>query len=410
MEETNKKEEINLTALQGEVAEALKTGRPLTGSGGVLTPLIKQFIEASLEGEIEAHLEGSRDKNNRKNGKTRKQVKTGSGSFELETPRDRDGSFEPQIVKKRQVILNESLDQKILGLYGIGMSYQAIRGHMNEMYGLELSNGTLNAITDKLIPVISEWRSRPLEAVYPIVFMDAMFFKVREEGRVQSKAMYTLIGIKQDGYKDVLGVYVAETEGANFWLGVLTDLQSRGVEDILIACVDGLKGFPEAIESVFPHAVVQLCIVHQIRNSLRYVGSKHHKEFMKDLKTVYRSETKELAEQRLTELEGKWGAKYPVVLRSWRTNWERLTAYFDYTAPVRRTIYTTNIIEGFHRQVRKYTKTKGAFSSENALLKLVYCASQQAQKKWTRPQRDWALTLSQFDIKFPGRLKLAANF
>ena len=308
------------------------------------------------------------------------------------------------------MILNESLDQKILSLYGIGMSYQGIRGHMSEMYGLELSNGTLSAITDKLIPIVAEWRSRPLEAIYPIVFMDAMFFKVREEGQVQSKALYTLIGIKQDGYKEILGIYVAESEGANFWLGVLTDLQSRGVQDILIACVDGLKGFPEAIEAVFPQAVIQLCIVHQIRNSLRYVGSKHHKEFMKDLKLVYRAETKDLAEQRLQELEDKWGDRYPVVIRSWRNNWDRLSAYFDYTASVRRTIYTTNIIEGFHRQVRKFTKTKGAFSSENALLKLVYCASQQAQKKWIRPQRDWALTLSQFDIRFPGRLKLAANF
>ena len=383
--------------LYQQIADAIRNKQPLTGKGGLLTPLLKKAIEASLDGEIVAHLDSTREDHNRKNGKMKKTVLSGTESFELETPRDRNGSFEPQLVKKRQTVLNEALDEKVLGLYGIGMSYLAIRGHLEEMYGLEVSNGTLNAITDKLLPVIAEWRNRPLETIYPAVFMDALFFKLREDGKVISKAMYTLIGIKQDGHKDVLGLYVAETEGANFWLSVLTDLKNRGVEDILIACVDGLKGFPEAIKSVFPATSVQLCVVHQIRNSLRYVGSKHQKEFMKDLKLVYQASTREIAEQQLDDLDKKWGQKYPVVIKSWWSNWDNLTTYFDYPDPIRRTIYTTNVIEGFHRQVRKYTKTKGAFSSENALLKLVFCAVQQSYKKWTMPQRDWALTLSQFD-------------
>jgi len=274
------------------------------------------------------------------------------------------------------------------------------------MYGVEISSGLISTITDKLIPVLTEWRNRSLDEIYPVVFLDAMFFKGREKGRVQHKVIYNILGINQHGYKDILGFYVAESEGANFWLGVLNDLKNRGIKDILIACVDGLTGFPEAIAASFPKTEVQLCIVHQIRQSLKYISSKDKKPFLKDLKTVYAADTKELAEQHLLELDDKWGKKYPMVLRSWHTKWEQLSTYFKYEPDLRRLIYTTNPIEGFHRQVRKYTKSKGAFSSDMALFKLLYSAIMQIKKKWTMPVRNWAMAISQLDVYFEGRLDI----
>ena len=383
----------------------LKSGESLTGEDGILTPLIKKIIEASLEAEMDQHME-SADTPNRRNGKMSKTVQTGSGPINLETPRDRAGTFEPQLVKKRQTILNESLDNKVLGLFGLGMSYQDIRNHMQEMYGTEVSQGLLSKITDKLLPIITEWRNRPLESIYTIVFLDAMFFKARENGKVITKAIYNLLGINQEGQKDILGFYIAESEGAHFWLGVLNDLKARGVDDILIACVDGLAGFPEAISASFPKAEVQLCVVHQIRNSIKYVASKDQKPFLADLKTVYKAGTKDLAEQRLLELDEKWGQRYPMVIRSWQTKWDELSTYFKYSAEIRRLIYTTNPIESFHRQVRKFTKSKGAFTSENALVKLLYCAYQRIKDKWNKPLHNWALIISQLDIYFEGRLKI----
>ena len=390
----------------------MKAGKSLVGKDGVFTPLMKEFLEAALEGEMTSHmaacLEDS-ESQNRRNGKSTKTVQSPMGSFELETPRDREGSFDPQIVKKRQTVLNASLDNKILGLYGLGMSYEDITAHLKEMYDFDVSPGTLNAVTDKLLPLITEWRSRPLEAVYPILFLDGMYFKSRENGKVTTKVIYNILGVNQEGYKDILGFYVAESEGANFWLGVLNDLKQRGIQDVLIACVDGLTGFPEAIKGVFPQTEVQLCIVHQIRNSLKYVASKNQKEFMKDLKAVYQAPNKDNAEYQLLKLEEKWGNKYPMVIKSWQSNWEHLSHYFQYSGDIRRLIYTTNAIEGFHRQVRKFTKTKGAFTSENALFKLVYCACQKIAEKWVKPLTNWALTISQLDIYFEGRLKLGFN-
>ena len=391
---------------EAEAISRFKSGESLTGKDGILTPLIKQIIEASLEGEIEAHLSETRELNNRRNGKASKQVKTGTESFELETPRDRAGSFEPQIVKKRQTVLNESLDNKILSLYALGMSYEAIQEHLADMYGLEVSAAKISLISDKLMPVITEWRNRPLESVYPIVFLDAMHFKVRVEGKVVSKAFYSVLGINNSGRKEILGLYLSENEGARFWLGVLNDLQARGVEDILIASIDGLKGFPEAILEIFPKTEIQLCVVHQIRNSIKYVASKDQKAFMADLKLVYRASSKDLAEHHLLELDEKWGKKYPAVIKSWQTQWDNLSQYFKYPEDLRRIIYTTNIVEGFHRQVRKYTKTKGAFTSENALLKLIYCACQKILEKWYQPVHNWALIASQLQIFFDGRLNL----
>lgn len=393
---------------QAEATEKIRNGQSLLGSEGVLTPLIKELLEASLEGEMSAHLDNCADEgiSNRRNGKSRKKVQSASGAFELETPRDRLGSFEPELVKKRQTVLNESLDNKVLALYALGMSYEAISSHLAELYGVEVSCGKISLVTDKLLPLITEWRNRPIDRIYPIVFLDAMHFKVRVEGRVISRAFYTVLGISKSGKKDILGLYLSENEGARFWLGVLNDLKSRGLEDILIASIDGLKGFPEAITEVFPQTEIQLCVVHQIRNSLKYVISKDQKAFMADLKLVYRASSKELAEHHLLELQDKWGKKYPAVLKSWLDNWERLTQYFKYPEELRRIIYTTNIVEGFHRQVRKYTKNKGAFTSENALLKLIYCASQKVLEKWSQPMHNWALIISQMHIYFDGRLSL----
>jgi len=398
---------MNLKQLQEKIVEEIRAGKSLLGTEGLLTPLIKSALEASMGGEIQYHLDDPETSaKNRRNGKSKKIVKHSAGSFELETPRDRDGTFEPEIVKKRQTVLNHALDEKILALFGLGMSYSDIRKHLAEMYGVDISSAKISAVTDALIPMIAEWRSRPLESVYPIIFLDAMFFKSREDGKVIQKAVYNILGINQEGRKDILGFYTAETEGANFWLSVLNDLKNRGVNDILIACVDGLTGFPDAIQAAFPKTEVQLCVVHQIRQSIRYVASKDQKAFLKDLKTVYAADTKDLAESNLLELDEKWGQKYPLVLKSWQSKWDYLSAYFKYTKPVRRLIYTTNPIEGFHRQVRKYTKSKGAFTSENALFKVIYSAIQQIKKKWNMPVRDWAETISQLDIYFEGRLNV----
>jgi transposase-like protein len=401
-------EHFNFNDFQQEAIAKLKSGQPLTGKDGIMTPLIKQILEAALEGEMESHLSDCKDQDqsNRRNGKLKKTVKTGTGSFELETPRDRESSFEPEIVKKRQTVLNESLDNKVLSLYALGMSYEAITEHLADMYGLEISTAKISLITDKLMPIITEWRNRSLETVYPIVFLDAIHFKVREEGKVRSKAFYSILGVGIDGRKDILGMYFSENEGAHFWLSVLNDIRARGVEDILIASIDGLKGFPEAIAAVFPKTEIQLCVVHQIRNSLKYVVSKDQKPFMVDLKLVYKATSKDLAEHHLLELGEKWGKKYPAVIKSWQANWESLSQYFKYPEELRRIIYTTNIVEGFHRQIRKYTKNKGAFTSENALLKLIYCACQKILEKWNQPMHNWALIISQLQIYFDGRLNL----
>ncbi len=391
-----------------EALSQLKLGQSLTGKDGILTPLIKELLEAALEGEMDAHIDECHElgHTNRRNGKTSKLMKSTSGIFDLETPRDREGSFEPEIVKKRQTVLNESLDNKVLALYALGMSYEAISEHLAEMYGLEISSAKISLITDKLLPMITEWRNRSLDSVYPIAFLDAMHFKVRVEGKVTSKAFYTVLAVTPEGKKDILGLYLSENEGARFWLGVLNDLKARGVEDILIASIDGLKGFPEAIAEVFPKTEVQLCVVHQIRNSLKYVVSKDQKAFMADLKLVYKASSKDLAEHHLLELEEKWGKKYPAVMKSWNNNWEALSQYFKYPEELRRIIYTTNIVEGFHRQIRKYTKNKGAFTSENALIKLIYCACQKVLEKWNQPMHNWALIISQLHIYFEDRLNL----
>lgn len=386
-----------------EALKAIQSGKPLLGKEGILTPLIKNLTEAALEGELDSHL-AKEVTANRRNGRSKKTMKSLNGSFELNTPRDRDGTFSPQLVKKHQTTISTEIEDKIIALYGLGMSYKDIAAHLQEMYGLDVSTGTLSAITDKIIQTVKEWQARPLESIYPIVWLDAIHYKIRENGKVASKAVYTILGVNLEGRKEVMGLYISENEGANFWLQVLTDLSNRGVSDILIACVDGLKGFPEAIESIFPQAEVQLCVVHQIRNSLKYVGSKNQKEFMADLKRVYKAATKDLAESELDSLEKKWVDKYPIVIKSWRNNWERISQYFKYPEAIRRIIYTTNTIEAVHRQFRKLTKTKGAFPNKESLLKLLYMGIQNASKKWTMPIQNWSLTISQLAIFFEGRL------
>jgi len=388
-----------------EALEAIKAGAAIDGKDGILAPLIKQLTEAALEAELETHL--GNEIRNRKNGKSSKRMKSSAGEFELEVPRDRNGTFEPQFVKKHQTHMSDQIERKILSLYALGNSYTQISEHIEEFYGIEFSKATISAVTDKVIPLLKEWQQRPLEKVYPFVWLDAIHYKIKENGRYISKAIYTILGVNLSGKKEILGLYLSENEGANFWLQVLTDLSNRGIDDILIASVDGLKGFPEAINATFPQTEVQLCIVHQIRNSLKYVASKNQKEFMKDLKRVYQAISKEAAELELDRLEEKWGDKYPIVINSWRNKWENLSYYFKYPEDIRRIIYTTNIIESVHRQFRKLTKTKGAFPNENSLLKLLYMGIQNAQKKWTMPMRNWSLTISQLAIFFEGRLDKA---
>ena len=394
-----------------KAVKELLAGKKIGGKDGVLAPLVKELVEAALEAEIESHIadEVLQGKRNRRNGYNRKTVKSSSGEFELATPRDREGSFEPQIIKKHQTTISDEIEEKILSMYALGMSYRDISKHIEEIYQISISTATINTITDKIISKVKEWQARPLERVYPFIFLDAIHYKIKDNGKYVNKAVYTILGINIQGKKEILGLYLSESEGANFWLQVLSDLNNRGVKDILIASVDGLKGFPEAINSIYPNTEVQLCVIHQIRNSLKYVASKNQKEFMKDLKKVYQAVSKEQAETELDRLEEKWGDKYPIVIKSWRNKWDNLSHYFKYPEPIRKVIYTTNIIESVHRQFRKLTKTKGAFPNENSLLKLLYMGIQNAEKKWTMPIRNWNLTLSQLAIFFEGRLDDALN-
>jgi putative transposase len=402
---------LNQDSFKEQIIAGLKSGKGLTGKGGIFSGMVKEVLETMLAEELNRHLIEERrnlgnDFNSRKNGYNSKILKTRESSFVLDAPRDRSGSFEPQIIQKNQTVLTEELDDKIIALYGLGMSYRDISSHIEDIYGIEISKSSITAITDKILPKIKEWQNRGLDEIYPIIFLDAMHFKCTENNVVIGKAFYTVLGINQEGKKDVLGLYLSENEGANFWLSVLTDLQNRGVKDILIGCVDGLKGFPEAINSIFPKTEIQLCIIHQIRNSLKYIASKNQKEFMEDLKLVYKANSKDLAESKLLNLEEKWGEKYPLVLRSWNNNWHNLSGYFKYSQEIRKMIYTTNAVEGLHRQIRKVTKTKGSFTSQFALEKLIYLAIKNISKKWQMPVPNWSLIIGQLDIFFTGRLKL----
>ena len=397
--------EFDFEAFQARALEKLKAGEGLLGAEGAFTPLLKSFLEKALEGELEAHL--SEDENaNRKNGKKEKTVRTSMGELRIAAPRDRAGTFEPKIVPKRSKNISKDLERQVLTLYARGSSMGDIRDFIEEMYGVEVSPSTLSRITDKIIPELERWRNRPLESVYPFIFMDAIHYKVREEGRVVSKAVYGIIGVNREGFRDVLGLYIGGAESSKFWLRVLTDLQNRGLEDILIASIDNLSDFVEAVEGVFPQADVQLCIVHQLRNSKKYLAYSDVKEFMADLKPVYQATTRDKAEHALNRVEQKWGGRYPQVIASWRRNWTNLAMMFNYSPLVRKVMYTTNAIEAFHRQLRRVTKTKGSFTSDTALLKLLYLVQRDVTGKWRKPMHNWNRILAQLSVLYEERLRL----
>ena len=397
---------------QRKALEQLRSGTSLFGKEGAFGPLLQQLLEAALEGELAGHLaaqeSGDDSGANRRNGHSVKQLRTNGGTIELATPRDRAGSFEPVIVRKRETILADSLEERILGMYGLGVSLRDISTHIEEVYGTSVSHTVLGEITDRIIPKVKAWQARPLEEVYPIVWLDAMYYKVRAEdsGRVVTRCLYNILGVKTDGHKEVMGAYVSESEGSRFWLSVLTDLQARGVKDILVACIDNLNGFEEAIVTVFPKTDVQSCIVHQVRNSHKYIATKDSKEAIADLKMIYKATSKEEGEVHLEAFADKWGKKYPVVVKSWQANWGKLSTFFGYPEAIRRVIYTTNTIEGYHRQLRKVTKTKGAFTNDMSLLKLVYPASERIEEKWTMPIANWALAAGQLHIIFGERMPM----
>ena len=399
-----------------DIEEALsqcKTLEDISGKNGLLKRMLKEMTEQILEAELTDHLgyerhspEGNNSGNSR-NGKTAKTVRSDYGEVKIETPRDRNGTFEPCIVKKRQNDISD-FDEKIISMYAKGMTVRDIQEHVKDIYGVEISPTAISNITDKIISLVAEWQSRPLSAVYAIVFFDAIYYHVRQEGKVINKAAYTCLGVDLKGRKDVLGLWVGESEGAHYWLGIMNELKNRGVEDILIACVDGLKGFPEAINSAFPKTEIQLCIVHLIRNSLKYVGSKFQKEFIADLKTIYRAPSEDKASYELDKLNAKWGQKYPLAVNPWKNNWVHVSTFFKYPEHIRKIIYTTNAVEGLHRQLRKVTKNRSVFPNDEALTKILYLAIQDVRKKWTMPLANWALTISQLAVMYEGRFDLTA--
>lgn len=392
-----------------EKLKNIKSLSDLTGSNGVIQEMIKQTVERILKGEQEAHLgyepykKGSKSPENSRNGYSSKTLKTSSGEVEIEIPRDRKGSFEPQFIAKHQSF-DPDLESRVTSMYARGMSTRDIQSQLQEFYGTEVSPTLISKITDKVLDGVQAWQSRPLEDVYAVVFMDAIHYKIRQDAKVITKAAYTCMGITLEGKVDVLGLWLSENEGAHFWLTVLNDLKNRGVKDILIACVDGLKGFPEAIENAFPKTRVQLCVVHQIRTSLRYLGSKYHKEFLKDLKEVYRASTLELAEMNLLKLDEKWSGKCRSAVAGWQDNWTHLSTFFNFPQEVRKMIYTTNAVEALHRQFRKVTKTKGAFPTDDSLKKMLYLATLDLKGAF-RSKRDWPMILGQLKIVFGDRIQ-----
>jgi putative transposase len=398
----NKREEFDYKEFEKEALSKLKQGVSLEGENGILAPLLKRLLEAGLQGELAGHLSQSGEAKNRRNGISSKKVKTHYGNIEVSTPRDRNGSFEPELLPKRKTTLGEGLDHKIISLYALGMSYTDICDHLSEMYQLNISPSTITAITDKIVPEIEEWQTRSLESVYPIVWMDAIHYKVREDNAIKTKAVYCLIGLNREGIKDLLGMYIGQAESASFWLSVLNDIQRRGVHDILIASIDNLKGFSQAIEAVFPKTKVQLCIVHQIRNSLKYVAYKDRKAVVVSLKDIYQANNKLLAEKALSKFDEQWTNKYPYIIKSWLENWDKLSQMFEYPDMIRKLIYTTNIIESFNSQLRKVTKSKRVFTNDQALIKLLYLVQLKIFEN-AGPILGWKQIMAQFIIIFEQR-------
>jgi len=395
--------------LLDELMKNYKKPEDLIGENGLLKQLTKALVERAMKAEMTDHLgyekhdPAGKMTGNSRNGSSKKTIKGEFGNIEIAVPRDRNSTFEPVIVPKGETRFT-GFDDKIISMYARGMTTRDIQGHLQEIYGVEVSPTLISQVTDAITEEITLWQNRPLEEVYPIVYLDAVRVKVRHNGSVINKAVYLAIGITWDGNKEVLGMWIAETEGAKFWLQVVTELKNRGVEDIFIACVDGLKGFPEAIETVFPKAQVQLCIVHMVRHSLRYVAWKQRKQVADDLKTIYQAPTVEQAEANLTAFAKKWDRSHPTISKSWRNNWERIIPLFSYPPEIRKAIYTTNAIESLNMSLRKVTKNRGSFPNDEAMTKLLYLAMKNISKKWTLPIRDWKAALNQFTILFEGRM------
>ena len=377
----------------------------------VFKMMVGEMLENGLDGELDDELGytkydyRNKETDNSRNGYSQKTMHTSYGDMEIDIPRDRKGEFEPQVIKKYQNTVTQDMEEKIISMYAKGMSTSDIESHMRELYDIEISDSTISRITDKILPIVKEWQERPLEEVYAVVFMDAIHYHVRSEGRIVKRAVYIAIGIDMSGKKDVLGMYVGENESAKFWLSIMNSLKNRGVEEILIACVDGLTGFPQAIDAVYPQAEIQQCIIHQIRNSTKYVSYKDLKKLMADLKLVYAAPDETVALEYLDEFAAKWDSKYPKISKSWKENWANLSTYFKYPEAVRRIIYTTNTIEGFNRQLRKVTKAKTVFPSDESLLKMLYLAMIDITKKWTGHRQDWGQIHSQLEIFFEERLE-----
>ncbi|WAH37766.1 IS256 family transposase [Alicyclobacillus dauci] len=375
-----------------------------------LRDLFASTMQGMLEAELDTHLgypkHDTKNKtiDNSRNGHSRKTLTSEYGDVEISVPRDRKGEFEPEIVKKNQTN-TVGIEEQVIALYARGVSTRDIQAHLHQLYGLEVSPTLISNITDKLLPMIKEWQSRPLQSVYTVVFLDAIHYKVKQDGQVVNKVAYMVVGIDLEGQKDVLGIWIGENESAKFWLTVLNELKSRGVEDILITCVDNLKGFSEAIAACYPKSDIQKCVVHQIRNSLKYVSYKDYKAVTASLKPIYKASTEDAALDELDKFEETWGSKYPLVIRSWRSNWDELATFFRYPPEMRRLIYTTNLIEGYHRQLRKVTKGKSIFPTDDSLTKMLYLATMEVTKRWTIRVQNWGQILSQLTIYFPERIE-----
>ena len=372
--------------------------------------MIGTFLENGLDAELDEELGYSKydyknkSTDNSRNGSSSKKMRSSFGEIDIRVPRDRKGEFEPELVKKQQTSISQDIEEKILSMYAKGMTTSDIEYHIRDIYGLSISDSTVSRITDKILPLVKEWQGRPLDSVYAVVFMDAIYYHVRSEGQIIKKAVYIAIGINMEGTKEVLGMWIGENESAKFWLSILNSLKNRGLEDILIACVDGLSGFPGAIEAAYPKTEVQQCIIHQIRNSTRYVSYKDLKGLMSDLKEIYAAVDEPAALEGLERFGDKWDAKYPRISKSWKERWTNLSTYFKYPPEVRTLIYTTNAIEGFNRQLRKVTKSKSVFPTDDSLLKMLYLATMDITKKWTGRRRDWGAIHSQLEVFFEGRI------
>ena len=403
------KPDPELLKLADSLLANYKKPEDLIGENGLLKQLTKMLVERALEVEMTDHLGHdksgavSNDSANTRNGHSAKTLKGDFGALPIDIPRDRQGTFDPQIIAKHQTRWT-GFDDKIISLYARGLSVREIQGHLEEMYGAEVSPALISSVTDAVSDDVKAWQARPLDALYPILYLDCIHVKVRDAGAVRNKAVFLAIGVNLDGHKEVLGLWIAQTEGAKFWLQVVTELKNRGVQDIFIACVDGLKGFPDAIEAVYPKAAVQLCIVHMVRNSLHFVPWKVQKEVAADLRTIYTAATADEAGLMLTEFEAKWDAQYLPIGQSWRRNWERIIPFFDYPAEIRKVIYTTNAIESINMSLRKVIKTRSSFPTDEAVSKLFYLALNNISKKWTMPIRDWKGALNRFTIQFDDRM------